>query len=238
MSKSAGNVVNPDDVIARYGADSLRMFEMFMGPLTVMKPWSTSGVEGVYRFLQRVWRLILAEHTTADGHEEWRLSSNIVDEKPQGPFERLIHKTVKKVTDDLEEMRFNTAIASMMEFLNEAMKQERLPREVVEKLVLLLAPLAPHIAEELWQRLGHRESLAYEKWPAYDPALTVDELVEVAVQVSGKTRGSIRVAADAPQSDAEAAARADPAIARHLDGKQVIKVVFVPKRILNFVAKG
>jgi leucyl-tRNA synthetase len=248
MSKSAGNVVNPDDVIDEYGSDALRLFEMFMGPLEVTKPWSTSGVEGVYRFLGRVWRLVLVESSPKDegaegpqsgkGEDDWEVGPHVVDAPPAGAFERLIHKTVKKVTEDLDGMRFNTAIAAMMEFVNEAMRQKPLPREAVEKLVLLLAPFAPHVAEELWQKLGHAESLARAPWPAFDPALTIDETIEVAVQVSGKTRGQVRVAPDAPQADVEAAARADAAIARHLEGKQLVKVVYVPRRILNFVAKG
>jgi leucyl-tRNA synthetase len=230
MSKSAGNVVNPDDVVERYGADALRLFEMFMGPLEVMKPWSTSGVEGVHRFINRVWRLVV----DSDGNLQTDLSSD----PPEGAFLRLLHRTNAKVTSDFERLSFNTAIAAMMEFLNEAQRQKPLSRAVVETLVLLLAPLAPHVCEELWQRLGKEGLIARAAWPAFDPALTVEDVVEVAVQVSGKTRGQVKIAAAAPQADAEAAARADAGIARHLEGKALVKVVYVPGRILNFVVKG
>jgi leucyl-tRNA synthetase len=229
MSKSAGNVVNPDDVVARYGADALRMFEMFMGPLEVTKPWSTSGVEGVYRFLNRVYRLVV--------DAEGGLSRELTDAPPEGALLRQLHRTIQKVTSDFESMRFNTAIAAMMEFLNEATKVKPLPRQVVETLVLLLSPLAPHIAEELWHRLGHDELIALAAWPAFDPALTAEDTVEVAVQVSGKTRGQVRVPVDAAQDAVEAAARADASIWKHIEGKTLVKTIYVPKRIINFVVK-
>ena len=237
MSKSEGNVVNPDDVAARYGADALRMFEMFMGPLEVMKPWSTSGVEGVYRFLGRVWRLVVDTGQANEVDEEPALNAALADVPPEDAFARVLHKTIKRVTVDLDGLRFNTAIAGMMEFVNEATKLKVLPRSAVETLVLLLAPFAPHVCEELWQRLGHTEMLAKHPWPTFDPVLTVDELVEVAVQISGKTRGSVKVAADATEAEVTEAVRADAAVMKHFEGKQLVKTIYVPKRIINFVLR-
>ncbi|HEY9721806.1 MAG TPA: class I tRNA ligase family protein, partial [Oscillatoriaceae cyanobacterium] len=226
MSKSKGNVVNPDEIVSKYGADTLRVYEMFMGPLEATKPWSSTGVEGAYRFLQRVWRLFVTEegglNPAIGGHEAPELT-------------RSLHKTIKKVGADIEGLRFNTAISQMMIFINDAYKTEKLPRTVLETFVLVLAPFAPHLAEELWSRLGHTESLAYAPWPGYDEALTRDAEVELAVQVNGKIKARIVVAADAP--DAEVLATAKSALNGELEGKAIVKEIVVPGRLVNLVVK-
>ena len=227
MSKSRGNVVNPDDVIARYGADSMRLFEMFMGPLEEMKPWSTRGVEGVFRFLNRVWRLFMTEDAG--------LNPAIELVPPTTDFERIVHQTVKKVGEDIEGLRFNTAISQLMIFVNEAMKLEKLPRKELDKFVLLLAPFAPHIAEELWSELGHQHSLAYEPWPSYDPQKTLEEQIEIVLQVNGKVRGKLLIPQGADQANVEQLARLDANVQRHLEGKQVKRVIVVPNKIVNIV---
>jgi leucyl-tRNA synthetase len=221
MSKSRGNVVNPDDVVAQYGADSLRLYEMFMGPLEQTKPWSMRGVEGVHRFLARVWRL-----ATEVGFED-------VDASREQ--QRVLHASIRKVTEDIEGLRFNTAIAAMMEFVNAAYKWETVPRSVMEPFVLILAPFAPHLAEELWQRLGHEDSLAYAPWPRHDEALLAADEVEIAVQVNGKLRGSITVPAGAERDAVLDAARRHENVARYLENGSVRKEVLVPGRLVNFV---
>jgi leucyl-tRNA synthetase len=232
MSKSRGNVVNPDTVVAQCGADALRMYEMFMGPLEATKPWSTTGVEGINRFLARVWRMIADERA-----DDIRINPAVQDVAPQEGQLRLLHRTIKSVTEDLERMSFNTAISRLMEFTNEVASAEPRAKSLLEPFVLLLSPLAPHLAEETWQLLGHKESLAYEPWPVYDAALLTEALVDIPVQVNGKLRGKIQVPPKSDQAAVEAAARKDPAIAAHLEGKTVVKVVFVPDRLLNFVVK-
>jgi leucyl-tRNA synthetase len=229
MSKSRGNVVNPDAVIAEYGADALRCYEMFMGPLEQVKPWNTRSVAGVSRFLGRVWSLLVSDSGTL------RPQLNIEPTKTQDGLTRLYHKTIKKVTEDIEGMRFHTALSALMTFVNEAHKAERLPRSLTEGLVLALAPFAPHLAEELWRRLGHTDTLAYEPWPSYDPALVRDETVTVAVQVNGKLRATIEVPADADQSTTLAAARAHEKILAHMQGKTVRREVVIPGRLVNIV---
>ncbi len=239
MSKSRGNVVNPDTVIAEYGADALRCYEMFMGPLEQVKPWNTRSVAGVYRFLHRAWSLILSDAGS--------LRTEIVDEDPShqdsgrqnlGPTDRLtrvFHKTVKKVTEDIDGMRFHTALSALMVFLNEAQKTDRLPRTMAESFVLLLAPFAPHLGEELWQRLGHAETLAYEAWPTYDPELIRDETITMAVQVNGKLRATIDLAADVDKETALSAARSQEKVAVYLEGKTIRREIVVPGRLVNFV---
>jgi leucyl-tRNA synthetase len=229
MSKSRGNVVNPDDVVAQYGADALRLFEMFMGPLEEMKPWSTRGVEGVFRFLNRAWRLIVTE--------EGKLDPAIHDKDAPPELDRVYHATVKKVTEDIESLRFNTAISQMMIFVNEVMKSEQRPRRVLEPFVLLLSPFAPHVAEELWSILGHRESLAYAAWPAYDPAKLVEDSVEVVLQVNGKLRGKLRVPAGLGEPEVQAMALADAGIKKHVEGKSIVKVISVKDKLVNVVVK-
>ena len=227
MSKSRGNVVNPDDVVDEYGADALRLYEMFMGPLEQVKAWSTSDVDGVFRFLNRVWRLIVDEESG---------DVIVTDEDPDREQLRALHETIKAVTEDIEEMDFNTAIAAMMEFVNTANKWDGMPRAVAEQLVLLLSPFAPHITEELWARLGHDESLAYEDWPAYEEALLQREVVEMAVQVNGTVRATIEVSAEADEDDILATAKEQENVARHLDGKTIQREICVPGQIVNFVA--
>ncbi|MFN0052102.1 MAG: leucine--tRNA ligase [Planctomycetales bacterium] len=233
MSKSRGNVINPDLVVEEYGADALRLYEMFMGPLEATKPWSMSGVEGVSRFLARVWRMI-----TDEGADEVGLHPAVQESPPTPEQTRLLHKTIQAVTHDLDHMSFNTAISRMMEFCNAVSGQSPRPRAILEPFVLLLAPFAPHLAEELWELLGHAESLAYEPWPVFDPKILVDSEVEIPVQINGKVRGKVRIPAGADQATAQQAAGADPKVAEHLAGRQIAKVIYVPDRLLNLVVKG
>ena len=170
MSKSRGNVINPDDVVRDYGADSLRLYEMFMGPLEQVKPWSMKGVEGVFRFLGRVWRTIVDDRA-----EEVVLHASVTDDQPTDEQLRVLHKTIKAVSGDIERLSFNTAISRMMEFINFMAGQDSRPKLVLEPFILILSPFAPHIAEELWRVLGHNSSLAYESWPSYDEALLVED---------------------------------------------------------------
>jgi len=232
MSKSRGNVINPDKIVDEYGADALRMYEMFMGPLEATKPWSMSGVEGISRFLARVWRMVADERA-----EEVRLNAAVTQSAPTEVQMRLLHRTIKAVTDDFEKMSFNTAISRLMEFTNEVSQAEPRPVGILQPFVLLLSPLAPHLAEELWELLGHTSSLANETWPAYDPSLIAEAEIEIPVQVNGKLRGKIRVPADADQAAVQTAAQADPSASAHLSGKSVVKVIFIPGRLLNFVVK-
>jgi leucyl-tRNA synthetase len=240
MSKSRGNVVNPDEIVARYGADAFRLYEMFMGPLEQVKPWSTRGVEGTHRFLNRAWRLIVGaedEDAAAGGRATTAvgLSAALTDAPPTPEQARVLHQTIAKVTEDIEALRFNTAIAALMEFTNAAYKWPNLPRAAAESFVLLLAPMAPHIAEELWQRLGHGESLAYAPWPEADPQFLKADVLEIPVQVNGKVRGKIKVPAEAPEAEVLEIARADANVMRHLAGQNVRRAIYVRGRIVNFV---
>jgi leucyl-tRNA synthetase len=232
MSKSRGNVINPDEVVDKYGADSMRLYEMFMGPLEATKPWSMRGVEGVYRFLGRVWRLIVDDRA-----EEMRLNESVQNRAPDDGTLRKLHQTIQKVTEDLDAMRFNTAISAMMELANHLTKMEARPRAVLEPFVLLLAPFAPHLAEELWRALSHAQTLAYESWPRYDEALTREDTIEVPVQVNGKVRSRVVVAADASEETLRATALADGKICALVEAKQVIKIVVVAKKLVNIVVK-
>ena len=225
MSKRWGNVVDPNDMIDEYGADALRIYEMFMGPLEAMKPWSSKSVEGISRFLDRVWRLFIQE----DG------SLAMTAEAPSDAVLRVLHQTIAKVTEDVEALKFNTAISQMMVFVNEIMKQPARPRVVLEPFLLALAPFAPHLGEELWHRLGHAESLAFAPWPSYDPALCIEDTVTVAVQVNGKLRATLELPRGAGQADVQAAASADERIARYLDGVTIRKVIHVQDKLLNLV---
>lgn len=233
MSKSRGSVINPDQVVERYGADTLRVYEMFMGPLERDKPWSTTAIEGVYRFLQRAWRVFV------DDSSEEPHSGPVIpafdDHEPAPDDLKITHKTIKKVTEDIENLRFNTAISQMMVFINHFTKLEKRPRSCLRPFVQCLAPFAPHLAEELWQVLGEKSLLSFEPWPGYDPALAQDERVTVAVQVLGKTRGTVEVAPGSEQAEVEAMAREVPSVARNLQGRQIRKVIFVKDKIINFV---
>jgi len=231
MSKSRGNVVNPDDIIARYGADSLRLYEMFMSPLEHVKPWNTRGVEGTFRFLGRAWRLIAGDEEETGGADR----PPVQDAAPTEEQSRVLHQTIAKVTDELEAMRFNTAISTLMELTNAAYKWANVPRSAVEAFTLLLAPLAPHIAEEIWERLGHRESLAHHAWPVADPKFLKADVIEIPVQVNGKVRAKIQVPAEAGEVEVIDIARADQNVGRHLAGQTVKRAIYVPGRIVNFV---
>jgi leucyl-tRNA synthetase len=232
MSKARGNVVNPDDIVKDYGADSLRLYEMFMGPLEATKPWSMSGVEGVARFLGRVWRMV-----ADDRAEDVQLDPAVQDVEPTEEQLRVLHKTIKAVTDDTQRLSFNTAISRMMEFVNEIGQLDPRPKSLLDPFVLILSPYAPHLAEELWEVLGHSDTLAYEPWPEYDESLLVETTMELPVQVNGKVRGRITVSADADSKTIEQTARDDETVARNLDGKAVAKVIVVPGRLVNFVVK-
>ena len=225
MSKSRGNVVNPDEMIDRFGADAVRLYEMFMGPLEAMKPWSTRGVEGVTRFLERVWRMIV--------NEEGRLSAAVVSSVAALEHQRILHQTIKKVTEDIEHLRFNTAISQMMVFTNEMTKLEQRPRSLIEPFVLVLSPFAPHLAEELWALLGHRPSVSQQPWPAFDPALTVSDRLTIPIQINGKLRGKIEVGPDVGRQEIEAFARQEAA--EWLQGKELKKIIYVEKKLINFV---
>ncbi len=222
MSKSLGNVINPDDIVAEFGADSMRLYEMFMGPLEIAKPWSTNGLAGVHRFLDRVYRLSERELT---------------DDDPPETLVRLLHKTIRKVTEDTDSLAFNTAISQMMIFVNESFKVDTLYRALWEPFVLLLAPYAPHLGEELWGRLGHEPSVSAVAWPSYDPALTTDEDVTIVLQVNGKVRSRITVPAGTDPEELERLARQDGRIREWTDGKQVVKVISVPDKLVNVVVR-
>jgi leucyl-tRNA synthetase len=230
MSKARGNVINPDAIVAEYGADSLRLYEMFMGPLEAVKPWSMKGVEGVYRFLGRAWRMIVDAEADAV-----HLDPRVKPVDLSAEQAKVVARTTAAVTDDLEGHRYNTAISRLMEFVNFFTSQEVRPAKAMETFTLLLAPLAPHMAEELWSLLGHEQTLAYEPWPAFDPALLKDEEVEIPVQVNGKLRGRVVVAAGVDGPLLEQTARDDPKIAVLLEGKTIRKVVVVPGKLVNFV---
>jgi leucyl-tRNA synthetase len=229
MSKSRGNVVNPDDVVREWGADSLRLYEMFMGPFTASKPWQTAGIAGVHRFLKRIWRLVIDE----DG----RLSSRIQASEDSADFVKALHKTVKKVTEDSDSLSFNTAISAMMELVNAAYKETAIMRPSAETIVLMLAPYAPHLAEELWEKLGHKASLANAAWPTYDPALTVEDSVVVSIQVNGKLRGTLTVGKTDAKDRVLAMAKEVESVQRHLEGKTLAKQIYGPGKIVNFVVK-
>ena len=221
MSKSRGNVVNPDDIVRDFGADTLRMYEMFMGPLQAEKPWSTSSIGGVHRFLDRVWRT--GQRELAEG-------------EPPIEQKRLLHKTIKKVTEDTGKLEFNTAIAQMMIFINEVFKSQALYRSVWEQFVLLLSPYAPHIAEELWEQLGKEAPVSLKEWPAYDEALTQEEEVTIVVQVNGKVRDRIQMRAGASEEEMKEQALTSERITQLLDGKEIRRVITVPNKLVNIVA--
>jgi leucyl-tRNA synthetase len=230
MSKSRGNVVNPDEIVARYGADAFRLYEMFLGPLEQVKPWNTRGVEGTHRFLNRAWRLVAGSDADEGGH-----APQVANVEATREQLRAVHQTIAKITEDIEAMRFNTAISALMELTNAAYKWPSVPREAAEAFVLLLAPLAPHLAEELWQRLGHAESLAYHAWPVANPAYLKADVLEIPVQVNGKVRGKISVPAEAEENEVIEIAKADHNVGKHLAGQSVKRAIYVRGRIVNFV---
>mmetsp|Transcript_8638 Transcript_8638/g.20174 ORF Transcript_8638/g.20174 Transcript_8638/m.20174 type:complete len:240 (-) Transcript_8638:203-922(-) len=225
MSKSRGNVVNPDDVINKVGADSLRLYLMFMGPLEQVKPWNTNGVDGVHRFLNRVWRLLVegAVPPTEDAPSKEQLQA--------------LHQAIKKVTDDTERLSFNTAIAAMMEFVNSAYKWDSMPKDIALPFIQLLNPYAPHIAEELWERFGHSESVCLSSWPEVNEEYLVEESVTVPVQVNGKVRAKIEVPADAAEEEVMSVVESNEQVLKWTEGKTVVKRIYVPGKICNLVVK-
>jgi leucyl-tRNA synthetase len=257
-------VVNPDDVLVEYGADAFRLYEMFMGPLQDTKPWNTKGVEGVYRFLGRVWRLFVDEKSETAFEQAETLAGDLTAENAKSTEKqnelldlilldggitdiaatpaqlKALHACIKKVTEDLDGMRFNTAISAMMVFTNEAMTWQTKPLSVMRPFLQLLAPFAPHIAEELWARLHATfgqtaTSLAYAPWPKFDAALLVESEIELPVQVNGKFRDTIKVAVAADNATIEAAAKASEKVQQFIAGKAIKKVIIVPKRMVNFI---
>ena len=222
MSKSLGNVINPDDIVSEFGADSMRMYEMFMGPLEIAKPWSTHGLAGVHRFLDRVYRLS---------------QRPISDQTPPDSLVRLLHKTIKKVTRDTDSLAFNTAIAQMMIFVNELFKEEKLCRSLWEPFVLILSPYAPHLGEELWEQLGHEPSVSKVTWPTYEEGLTRDETVTVVLQINGKVRSKIEVAADTPADELERLALENDRVREWTEDKEIVKRIIVPGKLVNLVVK-
>ena len=229
MSKSRGNVVNPDKVVADYGADSMRLYEMFMGPLEAMKPWNMQGVEGVYRFLQKVWRAVVVDEETGE------LDDAVQEAQGDEATVRLVNQTIKKVGDDIETFGFNTAISAMMILTNHLGKLSIRPKSLIERLILILAPFAPHIAEELWAKLGHSDTLAYEPWPAYDAELIKEKEIELAVQVNGKIKDRIVVSAEASEEQIKLKAMANEKVLAAMGGKEPRKVIVIKSRLVNIV---
>ncbi|KAK1661147.1 hypothetical protein QYE76_049306 [Lolium multiflorum] len=232
MSKSRGNVINPDDVVSEYGADSLRLYEMFMGPLRDSKTWSTGGIEGVHRFLGRTWRLVVGAPLPDGSYKDGTMAT---DDKPTFEQLRVLHKCIARVSEEIQETRFNTAISAMMEFVNAAYKWDTQPKSVIDSFVLLLAPFAPHLAEELWFRLGHSQSLAYEQFPEANDEYLKESEVVLPVQINGKTRGTILVDKECSENDAFEKAASDEKLSKYLDGKGIKKRIYVPGRILNVI---
>ena len=224
MSKSRGNVINPDDIVKEYGADTLRVYEMFMGPLEASKPWDTKGVEGARRFLDRVYRYFAEEHR--------------IREEENKNLEKIYHATVKKVTNDYETLNFNTAISQMMIFVNALYKEEFIPREYAEGFMKLLNPVAPHITEEIWHEvLGHENTITYETWPTYDESKLVEDTYTMVVQVNGKVRGKIEVSTNASKEEMESLAMSIENVKKNIEGKEIVKVITIPSKLVNIVVK-
>jgi len=230
MSKSLKNVVNPDDVISQNGADTIRLYEMFMGPLESSKPWNTRDVPGVHRFLQRVWRMIL-------GDEENGITPLIEAKDVNADVEKSLHRLIKKVAEDIEAMKFNTAIAAMMDFVNVCYKAQTISKDQAQRFLQVLSPFSPHIAEEIAEQLGRRESLTYERWPRFEEKMIADETVEVPVQINGKVRSRVAMPANADQEAMLAIALADAKIAPQVEGKTIVKKIIVPGKLVNLVVK-
>ncbi|NQF17320.1 leucine--tRNA ligase [Brevibacillus sp. HB1.3] len=229
MSKSKGNVVNPDDIIDSHGADTLRMYEMFMGPLDASIAWSTKGLDGARRFLDRVYRLFVGDNG--------ELNEKIVETSNVAGMERVYHQTVKKVTEDYEGLRFNTGISQLMVFVNEAYKAEVLPKKFMEDFIKMLSPIAPHLGEELWEKLGHSESVAYAAWPTYDEAKLVEDEVEIVLQINGKNKEKLLIASDSTKEQMEEMAKNNEMINELIEGKTIVKVIAVPGKLVNIVVR-
>ena len=228
MSKSKGNVVNPDDIVDQYGADTLRLYEMFMGPLEESVPWDEKGLHGANKWVQRVWRLLMDDNN----HLRDRVSTF-----NDGKLTKVYNQTVKKVTEDYERMHFNTAISQLMVFVNEAYKVGDLPVEYMKGFVKMIAPIMPHMAEELWSQFGESDTITYQPWPTYDPKALVEDEVEMIVQVNGKVRAKIKMAKDTDRDEAQQLALANEHVKKFTDGKDIKKVIVVPNKIVNIVAK-
>ena len=251
MSKSRGNVVNPDDILVEFGADAFRLYEMFMGPLEMVKPWNTKGVEGVYRFLGRVWRMFVCEKSEKEFEQaltskpdkglelldEIKLSKCIADVEPTPEQLKVLHTCIKKVTEDMENLRFNTAISALMVFTNEASNWDMRPLSVLNDFLILLAPFAPHLAEELYSKANvGDETIAYSPWPSHNDDHLVETSVEMAVQVNGKMRDRIQIPVDMSKTDIERLALSSEKVQRHTDGKIIKKVIVITGKLVNIVA--
>ena len=223
MSKSKGNVINPDDVINEYGADALRLYEMFMGPIEAAKPWDEKGIEGSKKFIDRVWRVFI--------------ESDKVQNKENPNLEKEYNYTIKKVTEDYENMSFNTAIAQMMIFINAAFKEEIIPIKMVEGFIKVLNPIAPHVTEEIWNKLGHENTISYEKWPEYDESKIVDDKVNLAVQINGKLRDLIEINMDENQEKVKEIVHKSEKVASYIEGHEIVKEIYVKNKIYNIVIK-
>jgi len=224
MSKSRGNVINPDDVVKNFGADTLRLYEMFMGPFEKVKPWSTQGIHGVFNFLNRVYRFFSE-------------NQNISLESESEETKKLLHKTIKKVTGDIENLRFNTGISQMMIFTNHCYKVHCVTKDTARILIKLLSPYAPHMCEELWNLLGHPQTIAYEPWPGFDPGLIEDDVMIITVQVNGKKRAVLEVEKGTSKEEILKMAKLDPSVKKHMEGLSLIKEIYVPEKTCNLVVK-
>ena len=228
MSKSKGNTINPDDVIAQHGADALRLYEMFMGPLEDMKPWNTKGIEGISRFLRRFFREALGE----DGNGSQKIHK---DAENSDKFLQTLHFTIQKVTEDIETLRFNTAISQLMIALNQVQEENQVSTKAMSQLTQLLAPFAPHIAEEIWARLGNAGSVAEAAWPQHDPKFLIQDTVEIPVQIDGRVRGNLIVSPTATQEEVLNLLKQDVALSTYVSGKSIKKTIYVTGKILNLV---
>jgi len=236
MSKARGNVVNPDDIVKDYGADAFRLYEMYLGPLEAQKPWNTRDIVGMSRFLSAVWRNLMGDELATGGGGPG--SSNITrafDGAIPETLDRTMHRAIKKVAEDIEHLRFNVAIAELIKLNNEMTKLDGIPRELAENFVLMLAPFAPHIAEEIWSHLGHHRSLSNRPWPTFDPAKLVETNMELPVQVNGKLRGKVTVPADASEEQILDAATKAEGVGPWIEGKAFKKRLYVPRKLVNFV---
>jgi leucyl-tRNA synthetase len=230
MSKSRGNVVNPDEIVKDFGADAFRLYEMYMGPLESQKPWNTRDIVGMSRFLSSVYRNFI-------GDEEAQKVANITGDTIPDALDRQMHRTIKKVGADIETLRFNTAIAELIKLNNEITGTASVPKTLAENFTLMLAPFAPHLAEEIWNHLGHKASLARHPWPKFDPSKLIDETMEIPVQVNGKLRGKITVATDTSESSILETARGTETVKPWIEGKHLVKQLYVEKKLVNFVVK-
>jgi len=222
MSKSRGNVINPDDVVAQYGADVFRLYEMFIGPFDQSAAWDTKGIAGIDRFLRRLWILFTS-------------SKKITEIQPEKDTVRLLHQTIKKVTEDIEKLRLNTAVSQMMIFQNHLSALHEVPKEVLEEFLKLLSPFAPHFAEEINQMFGNKDTMTYKEWPQYDEILASEDEVEIAIQVNGKLRGSIKIAKDTEDQLVSKESLKLPKVSKQIENKEIIKVIYIKNKLINFV---